>query len=146
MYLKKYNLSVVWSLTPCETRIFVMITSGERLSSVESLCFRAIPLILFPCSQEDKSRVDLFKEYARSKGESVWMQLLNLLNRPVNFIMNMTSRVIAKMACWSRDLMTGADLQFYLTWLKDQLRATGNDYIQSVVRCMQMMLRIDDYR
>ena len=43
--------------------------------------------------------------------------------RPVGFIMNMTARVVAKMACWSRELMSGSDLQFYLTWLKDQLRA-----------------------
>ena len=60
--------------------------------------------------------------------------------------MNMTARVIAKMACWSRDLMNGSDLQFYLTWLKDQLRAPNNEYIQSVARCLQMMLRIDQYR
>ena len=64
--------------------------------------------------QEDKSRVELFKNYAAKKNESVWTQLLTLLNRPVGFIMNMTSRVIAKMACWSRELMTGSDLIFYL--------------------------------
>lgn len=96
--------------------------------------------------QEDKSRVELFKNYAAKKNESVWTQLLTLLNRPVGFIMNMTSRVIAKMACWSRELMTGSDLTFYLTWLKDQLRAPNNEYIQSVARCLQMMLRIDQYR
>lgn len=60
--------------------------------------------------------------------------------------MNMTARVIAKMACWSCELMQGSDLQFYLTWLKDQLRAPNNEYIQSVARCLQMMLRIDQYR
>merc|ERR1711983_7673 len=96
--------------------------------------------------QEDKSRVELFKNYAAKKNESVWTQLLTLLNRPVGFIMNMTSRVIAKMACWSRELMTGSDLTFYLTWLKDQLRAPNNEYIQSVARCLQMMLRNDQYR
>jgi V-type H+-transporting ATPase subunit H len=72
--------------------------------------------------QEDKSRVAIFKDYAAKKRESVWIQLLTLLNRPVGFIMNMTSRVIAKMACWSREVMMGSDLQFYLTWLKDQLK------------------------
>jgi len=60
--------------------------------------------------------------------------------------MNMTARVIAKMACWSSTLMNGDDLKFYLTWLKDQLKASNNEYIQSVARCMQMMLRIDQYR
>merc|ERR1719273_2935691 len=96
--------------------------------------------------QEDKSRVEIFKEYAGRRRESVWTQLLTLLNRPVGFIMNMTGRVIAKMACWSRELMTGSDLQFYLTWLKDQFRDCNNEYIQSVARCLQMMLRIDQYR
>ncbi len=96
--------------------------------------------------QEDKSRVEIFKAYAAKRRESVWVHLLTLLNRPVGFIMNMTARVIAKMACWSRELMVGSDLQFYLTWLKDQLRAPNNEYIQSVARCLQMMLRIDAYR
>merc|ERR1719367_2279994 len=96
--------------------------------------------------QEDKSRVEIFKTFYAKRAESVWTQLLTLLNRPVGFIMNMTSRVIAKMACWSRELMTGSDLTFYLTWLKDQLRAPNNEYIQSVARCLQMMLRIDQCR
>jgi len=43
-------------------------------------------------------------------------------------------------------LMDGSDLHFYLTWLKDQLKTTGNDFIQSVARCLQMMLRVDEYR
>jgi len=96
--------------------------------------------------QEDKSRVEIFKTFYAKRAESVWTQLLTLLNRPVGFIMNMTARVIAKMACWSCELMQGSDLQFYLTWLKDQLRAPNNEYIQSVARCLQMMLRIDQYR
>ena len=96
--------------------------------------------------QEDKSRVEIFKTFYAKRVESVWMQLLTLLNRPVGFTMNMTARVIAKMACWSCELMQGSDLQFYLTWLKDQLRAPNNEYIQSVARCLQMMLRIDQYR
>merc|ERR1712018_708935 len=96
--------------------------------------------------QEDKSRVEIFKTFYANRAKSVWTQLLTLLNRPVGFIMNMTARVIAKMACWSCELMQGSDLQFYLTWLKDQLRAPNNEYIQSVARCLQMMLRIDQYR
>jgi len=96
--------------------------------------------------QEDKSRVEIFKEYCRKKKESVWGPFLNLLNRPDGFIMNMTSRIVAKIACWSRELMDGSDLNFYLTWLRDQLKVSGNEYIQSVARCLQMMLRIDEYR
>jgi V-type H+-transporting ATPase subunit H len=96
--------------------------------------------------KEDQSRVEIFKEYAAKRKESVWSTFLNLFNRTDPFIVNMTARVIAKMACWSNDLMEGSDLHFYLTWLKDQLKVPNNDYIQSVARCLQMMLRIDEYR
>ena len=54
-------------------------------------------------------------------------------------------RIIAKIASWSRQMMEGSDLQFYLTWLKDQLK-TQNEYLPSVARCLQMMLRLDPYR
>ncbi|XP_072385630.1 V-type proton ATPase subunit H isoform X3 [Diabrotica undecimpunctata] len=96
--------------------------------------------------QENRSRVEIFHEYANQKKESVWGPFLNLLNRQDGFITNMTSRIIAKIACWSHTLMDRSDLHFYLTWLKDQLKTQNNEYIQSVARCLQMMLRIDDYR
>jgi len=96
--------------------------------------------------QENKSRVGIFRQYSKSKKESVWAHFLNLLTRPDPFIQNMTARVVAKMACWSPELMSGSDLQYYLTWLKDQLRMQNNEYIQSVARCLQMLLRIDAYR
>lgn len=72
--------------------------------------------------QEDRSRVEIFREHASRKRESVWSPFLNLLNRQDGFIMNMTSRIIAKLACWSHAQMESADLHFYLTWLKDQLK------------------------
>ncbi|XP_057665610.1 V-type proton ATPase subunit H isoform X1 [Diorhabda carinulata] len=144
--------------------------------------------------QENRSRVEIFHEYANKKKESVWGPFLNLLNRQDGFITNMTSKIIGKIACWSHTLMERSDLHFYLTWLKDQLKmqehkckmacsagpsnfpkkekrscidiirgansilfgmsledATrlaqeNNEYIQSVARCLQMMLRIDEYR
>ncbi|XP_017767849.1 PREDICTED: V-type proton ATPase subunit H isoform X2 [Nicrophorus vespilloides] len=136
--------------------------------------------------QEDRTRVELFHEYATKNKESVWGPFLNLLNRQDGFITNMTSRIIAKIACWAQTPMERSDLHFYLTWLKDQLKMqydelkaiydirgdfskgeplelytevsfsiddqrgetelSNNEYIQSVARCLQMMLRIDDYR
>ncbi|XP_015514486.1 V-type proton ATPase subunit H isoform X1 [Neodiprion pinetum] len=130
--------------------------------------------------QEDRNRVEIFREHSSRKRESVWGPFLNLLNRPDGFIMNMTSRIIAKIACWSHEIMEKTDLHFYLTWLKDQLKLNfealqeaslhaeivqditpneagdsnelhelqnpNNEYIQSVARCLQMMLRIDEYR
>ena len=96
--------------------------------------------------QEDKSRVEIYREYAKKKRENVWSPFLNLLNRPDGFIQNMTARIIAKLACWSRDPMDGTDLNFYLTWLKDQLLTSSNEFIQTTARCLQMMLRLEKYR
>lgn len=42
--------------------------------------------------------------------------------------------------------MDGSDLHFYLTWLRDQLKISGNEYLQTTARCLQMMLRVDEYR
>ncbi|KAF4524483.1 hypothetical protein B566_EDAN013098 [Ephemera danica] len=120
--------------------------------------------------QEDRSRVEIFREHSIRKRESLWGPFLNLLNRPDGFIVNMTSRIIAKLACWGTEVMERSDLHFYLTWLKDELQkqATtsldpgfedaagspelqrelnlGNEYVQSVARCLQMLLRHDEYR
>jgi V-type H+-transporting ATPase subunit H len=42
--------------------------------------------------------------------------------------------------------MEQRDRQFYLNWLKDQLKIPNNEYLQTVARCLQMMLRISEYR
>ncbi|XP_022906746.1 V-type proton ATPase subunit H isoform X1 [Onthophagus taurus] len=146
---------------------------------------RYILVLIDDMLQEDRTRVEIFHEYALKTKESVWSPFLNLLNRQDGFITNMTSRVIAKIACWSHTPMERSDLQYYLTWLKDQLTTqykglaemqhqadtarlagfdaprvgglgdydedlpldlSNNEYIQSVARCLQMMLRIDEYR
>ncbi|KAL3889425.1 hypothetical protein ACJMK2_001769 [Sinanodonta woodiana] len=96
--------------------------------------------------QEDKSRVEILREYAKKNKESVWSPFLHLLDRNDRFIVNQTSRIIAKIACWSKEGMENNDLKFYLNWLKDQLRLPGNEYMQTAARCLQMMLRIDSYR
>lgn len=71
--------------------------------------------------QEDRTRVDIFHEYAVTRKENVWGPFLNLLNRSNGFIVNMASRILAKLACWTAVQMPKADLQFYLQFLKDQL-------------------------
>ncbi|XP_058983829.1 V-type proton ATPase subunit H-like [Musca domestica] len=95
--------------------------------------------------QEDRSRVDIFHEYCAKRKECVWGPFLNLLNRQDGFIVNMSSRILAKLACWGHEMMPKSDLNFYLQFLKDQLTVQSNEYIQSVARCLQMMLRIDEY-
>jgi len=96
--------------------------------------------------QEDKTRVEMLCEFAQKNKESVWSPFLALLNRTDGFIINQTSRIIAKIACWSRQHMEGNDLSFYMSWLKDQLRLSNNEHLQTVARCLQMMLRISEYR
>lgn len=63
---------------------------------------------------EDKSRVDIFKEYARKNKESVWTPFFKLLTKDDPFSQNMTARIIAKIACWSEDLMEGKLFLKYL--------------------------------
>lgn len=72
-------------------------------------------------SQEDRSRVEIFHEYAQNKNEPVCGNFLNLLNAADGFINNMSARIIAKFACYSSDLINQTDLQFYLNWIKEQL-------------------------
>lgn len=74
--------------------------------------------------------MEIFHDYANSRKESVWGPFLNLLNRQDGFITNMTSRIIAKIACWSKTPMERSDLHFYLTWLKDQLKTQVFNIIQ----------------
>lgn len=71
--------------------------------------------------QEDRTRVEIFHEYTMKRKESVWAPFLNLLNRQDGFIVNMSARILGKLACWGHDQMPKSDLHFYLQWLKDQL-------------------------
>ncbi|XP_017086637.1 V-type proton ATPase subunit H isoform X2 [Drosophila eugracilis] len=105
-----------------------------------------ILVLLDDLLQEDRSRVDLFHETAGKLKQCIWGPFLNLLNRQDGFIVNMSSRILAKFACWGRETMPKSDLNFYLQFLKDQLASNNNEYIQSVARCLQMMLRVDEYR
>ncbi|KAL9925675.1 V-type proton ATPase subunit H isoform X3 [Glossina fuscipes] len=96
--------------------------------------------------QEDRVHVAYFHDYANKRKEHIWGPFLNLLNRQDGFIVHMSSRIIAKLACWGTENIPKSDLNFYLQFLKDQLTIHANEYIQSVARCLQMMLRVDDYR
>ncbi|XP_030240262.1 V-type proton ATPase subunit H isoform X2 [Drosophila navojoa] len=105
-----------------------------------------ILVLLDDLLQEDRSRVDQFHETSAKIKQCVWGPFLNLLNRQDGFIVNMSSRILAKFACWGHETMPKSDLNFYLQFLKDQLASNNNEYIQSVARCLQMMLRVDEYR
>ncbi|XP_064454822.1 V-type proton ATPase subunit H-like [Ornithodoros turicata] len=96
--------------------------------------------------QEDKSRTDIFPQFAREKKVSVWTTFFNLLNRGDSFIVNMTSSIVAHIACFSSERMAGADLTHYLSFLKNQLKTPNNEYLQPVARCLQIMMRVREYR
>lgn len=95
---------------------------------------------------EDKTRVDIFKEFSAKRKESVWTPFFKLLNKDDPFIQNMTARIIAKIACWSEELMEGSDLNYFLCWLRDNLNLKDSDFLQNIARCLQMMLRVEEYR
>jgi V-type H+-transporting ATPase subunit H len=90
-------------------------------------CIFYIVLLYFTL-QEDRSRVEIFHEYALKKNEPVCGNFLNLLNAADGFINNMSARIIAKFACYSTDLINQTDLQFYLNWIKEQLLSAVRQY------------------
>ena len=56
------------------------------------------------------------------------------------------SRIIAKLACYGKERMGAADLKLYFTWLKQQLTAPANQFVQTVAENLQKMLRLNEYR
>lgn len=77
--------------------------------------------IFFKILQENRSRVEIFHEYALKKNEPVCEKFLNLLNAEDGFINKISAQIIAKIACYSTDLIDQIDLQFYLSWINKQL-------------------------
>ncbi|XP_055639286.1 V-type proton ATPase subunit H isoform X1 [Toxorhynchites rutilus septentrionalis] len=82
--------------------------------------------------QEDRTRVQIFHDYANKHKESVWGPFLNLLNRQDGFIVNMASRIVGKLACWGHELIPKSDLHFYLQWLKDQLTVAAQKLLEEI--------------
>lgn len=97
--------------------------------------------------QEEKSRVEIFHAAAQRQKRTVWSQFIGILQRQDNFIVNQMSSIIAKLACFGSARMEGQELNYYFSFLKDQLKnSASNDYMNTTARCLQMMLRHDEYR
>ncbi|XP_034146594.1 V-type proton ATPase subunit H isoform X3 [Esox lucius] len=115
--------------------------------------------------QENHQRVNIFFDYAKKTKNTAWSYFLPMLNRQDLFTVHMAARIIAKLAAWGRDLMEGSDLNYYFNWIKTQLSSqklhgTGADtagqgtmspsessqYVQCVAGCLQLMLRVNEYR
>lgn len=116
----------------------------EHISKDQTIQY--ILILIDDMISEDHSRVEIFREYCKKINVSVWNPFLMLFNRLDGFIVNMSCRIIAKITCWSSEEMEGPDLTRYLSWIRDQISDPNNLYLQSVTRCLQMMLRIDNYR
>ncbi|XP_066575803.1 V-type proton ATPase subunit H isoform X1 [Amia ocellicauda] len=114
--------------------------------------------------QENHQRVNIFFDYAKKTKNTAWSYFLPMLNRQNLFTVHMAARIIAKLAAWGRELMEGSDLNYYFNWIKTQLssqklRAAGpetgtvspsdfqsSQYVQCVAGCLQLMLRVNEYR
>uniref|UniRef100_A0A667YP73 V-type proton ATPase subunit H n=1 Tax=Myripristis murdjan TaxID=586833 RepID=A0A667YP73_9TELE len=103
--------------------------------------------------QENHQRVNIFFDYAKRTKNTAWSYFLPMLNRQDLFTVHMAARIIAKLAAWGRDLMEGSDLNYYFNWIKTQLSSqvpvqVGNSsqYVQCVAGCLQLMLRVNEYR
>ncbi|XP_064201595.1 V-type proton ATPase subunit H-like [Anguilla rostrata] len=112
--------------------------------------------------QENHQRVNIFFDYAKKTKSTAWSHFLSMLNRQDVFTVHMAATIIAKLAAWGRELMEGTDLNYYFNWIKTQLssqklRLTGaetgcmslsesSQYVQCVAGCLQLMLRINEYR
>ncbi|XP_069474326.1 V-type proton ATPase subunit H [Ambystoma mexicanum] len=116
--------------------------------------------------QENHERVKIFVDFAKRGKTTAWSYFLPMLNRQDLFTVHMAARIIAKLAAWGRELMEGSDLNYYFNWIKTQLssqkqRASGSaiameagtvsssdssQYVQCVAGCLQLMLRVNEYR
>ncbi|XP_041101896.1 V-type proton ATPase subunit H-like [Polyodon spathula] len=112
--------------------------------------------------QENHQRVNIFFDYAKRTKNTAWSYFLPMLNRQDLFTVHMAARIIAKLAAWGRELMEGSDLNYYFNWIKTQLSSqklraasaeTGtvspsdsSQYVQCVAGCLQLMLRVNEYR
>ncbi|XP_052031956.1 V-type proton ATPase subunit H [Apodemus sylvaticus] len=114
--------------------------------------------------QENHQRVSIFFDYAKRSKSTAWPYFLPMLNRQDPFTVHMAARIIAKLAAWGKELMEGSDLNYYFNWIKTQLSSqklrgssvaveTGtisssdsSQYVQCVAGCLQLMLRVNEYR
>ncbi|VDO43274.1 unnamed protein product, partial [Onchocerca flexuosa] len=120
----------------CARTMINLITTVAKDQNVRYVLTLVDDMIL-----EDKSRVEIFHSYARKNKRSLWSWFLGILQRQDPFIVNQMSSVLAKFACFGTTLMEGSDLNFYISFLKDQLKSPGNEYINTTARCLQMILR-----
>ena len=71
---------------------------------------------------KDKSRVTQIHEIANKRSDvNIWPPFSSLLNRDDPIVMHMASRLLSKLATFSKYRCPDSDLIYYLNWLKVQL-------------------------
>ena len=87
-----------------------------------------------------KERVRTIHETVTKHKFNIWPPFMSLLNRDDPIIMHMGSRLIAKLATYSRMRCPDSDLIYYLNWLKVQLCVPVSSFV------LQNMIGIVDMR
>nr|VZI29079.1 unnamed protein product [Spirometra erinaceieuropaei] len=87
-----------------------------------------------------------YLHYFAEKKENMWNHFFSFLQRSNLVCVYQISRIITKLACWSSKLMDEPSLRYFLDWLQECLRQPNNEYLQTVARNLQMLLRIREYR
>jgi len=123
-------------------KIFIALLN--RISKEQTLQY--LLSMLDDIFQEDKSRVELFRNYFDDKNENIWNHFFNFLQRSEMLGVYQISKIITKLACWSSKLMDDDSLQYFLDWLQANLQKKHNEYLQTVARNLQMLLRVNIYR
>ena len=97
--------------------------------------------------QEDRNRANAFHQYAAAgSGSKAWTLFFPFLNRDDQFIRNQASRIIAKLACWSSDIMPEADLKVYMLFLKEQIRLPVSTVSFCYIEHTRIHVVIDRFR
>lgn len=78
---------------------------------------------------QDKERVRTIHDTVNKQKFNIWPPFMSLLNRDDLIIMHMGSRLIAKLATYSRVRCPDSDLIYYLNWLKVQLCVPVSSFV-----------------
>uniref|UniRef100_A0A8R1HML5 V-ATPase_H_C domain-containing protein n=1 Tax=Caenorhabditis japonica TaxID=281687 RepID=A0A8R1HML5_CAEJA len=97
--------------------------------------------------REEVSRTKLFEDVADLLKRTPFSFFLGLLHRQDQYIVHIAFSILTKMAVFGEARMTGDELEYFMGSLKEAIhRGTSNDYIATVVRCMQTLFRVNSYR
>ncbi|KAA3677498.1 V-type H+-transporting ATPase subunit H [Paragonimus westermani] len=115
-------------------RVFVFVLN--RISKEQTLQY--ILTLLDDILQEDKMRVEIFQDYFKDSKDALWSQFFTFFQRGDAFCTYQASRIIAKFACWSSQLMEEKELMHYLNWLRDQLKIPLQNNLSTFLKCDTM--------